>query len=367
MGEVKCGPRSVDFGTVMNTPEVAISAVFRRSLTDQRDTLNALFRSRVKQGAKIDHQAFAEHVRTRIGKIIAAIELALPERTRLATAELFEISLELFAAGHFGDGAKTRYLSALWEELMPTIARHVARDPRRVAGCLSNALVQIELQSTRSANRWLNLITQLNHSVESVDELLVLGKVTAWISGMSHFRRSALTAARLLPTRTVSRLFDLDPDTDESAIRNFLFQLDKNPWCNSIDTRMGDGEVKQVAICGAFRGFGGSLMKPPSVATIDGKLIVSDRQQVWQIFADRFGSVIQRVDLKPFRGNGAYAKSNPRVTSGGTIQWDGHTTNHPDLANPTSFAFDGTTLAVTIPSSFHVFLFARTSLSIPSA
>ncbi len=352
----------------MTKSDIAIPAVFQRSLEDQRDALNALFRSRVKQGAKIDPHAFAEHVRTRIGNSIEAIHLVLPERTRIATTELYEVSLELFAAGHFGDGSKTPYLSTLWDEFMPKIARHVARDPRRVAGSLSNALVQIEQQSTQSAKRWLNLLIQLNQYAESVDELLVSGKVAAWVSGMSHFRRSALAAARLLPIRTVTSLLGLDLDADENGIRNYLFQLEGNPWCNAlVSPHERDLEARQVAVCGAFRGFGGLMMKPPSVATVDGRLMVSDGEQVWQIFADRYGSVIQRVNLEPFQENRAPAKSNPCVNNDGTIQWDGKITHRPDMANSTSFAFDGTTLAVTISNSFHVFLFARTSLVVPPA
>ena len=106
-------------------------------------------------------------------------------------------------------------------------------------------------------------------------------------------------------------------------------------------------------------------MNPPTVAVIDNKLMVSDRQHVWQIFADRFGSVTERVDAEPFQGKRSHAKSNPRVGTDGTIQWDGSTIDRSDLANATSCAFDGTTLAVTVPSSFHVFLFARTSLIVP--
>ena len=352
----------------MTSLNVAIPAVFQRSLEDQRDTLNALFRSRVKQGSKIDPHAFAEHVRTRIGNNIAAIELVLPERTRLATAELYEVSLELFAAGHFGEGTRTPHLSMLWEWLLPKVAKQLARDPRQVAGCLSNAVVQIEQQSSQAAERWIRLLAQTNPHAESVDELLVLGKVAAWVSGMSHFRRSALAAASLLPAQAVASLFGLNPDTDESVIRKYLTQLDENPWCNSMDAQHArELEVRQVAICAAFRGFGGSMMKPPSVATIDNKLMVSDGQHVWQIFADRFGSVIQRIDVEPFQGHRALAKSNPHVSADGTVQWDRTTINRSDLANSTSFAFDGTTLAVTIPASFHVFLFARTSVNVPSS
>ena len=352
----------------MSSLNGSIPAVLQRTLEIQRDRLNALYRSRVKLGAKIDPHVFSEHVRTRIGNSIAAIEKVLPEKSRLATVELYEVSLELFAAGHFGEGTRNPLLSTLWDWLMPKIATQLARDPRQVAGCLSNAMIQIELQSSQSAERWIRMIAQTSQHTESVDELLVLGKVAAWVSGMSHYRRSALAAVRLLPARAVASLFGLNPDADENMVRNHLSKLDENPWFHSKDGQHPQElELRQVALCGAFRGFGGAMMKPPSVAAIDDKLMVSDGQHVWQIFADQFGSITQRVDAEPFQGTRGAAKSNPRVSSDGTIQWDDKTIYRSDLANSNSFAFDGTTLAVTIPTSFHVFLFARTSVNAPSS
>ena len=107
------------------------------------------------------------------------------------------------------------------------------------------------------------------------------------------------------------------------------------------------------------------MVKPPTVATIDGKLMVSDGHQVWQIFADQFGSIIQRVAAEPFQGNGTRIKSSPYVSADGTIHWDGKKTTRSDMARSSSFAFDGMTLAVTVPNSFHVYLFAWTSLVVP--
>ena len=355
-------PRFVYSGTNMSTVSLTISDALQRQLESQRDALNALFRSRVKRGAKIDPHIFFDHLRTRIGSIIAAIELVLPERTRLATTELYEVSLELFAAGHFGVETRTPRLLLLWESLFPRIARQLAREPRRVAGCLSNAMVQIEQQSSSIAERWIRLVAQSSQYTESVDELLVLGKVAAWVSGMAHYRRSALSAAALIPAKALAALFGLSPDTDENILRNYLSQLAESPWCNFTNGQQTKKiGARQVALCGAFRGFGGALMKPPTVVAIEDKLMISDGQNVWQIFADRFGSVTQRIDAEPFQGPRSNAQSNPRVGADGTIRWDGSTFARSDLANATSFAFDGTTLAVTIPTSFHVFLFAQAS------
>lgn len=345
----------------MNPTDNSIPEVLKRELENQRDALNRLYRSRLALGTKIDAKHFTEHVRTRIGGILTAVDAVLPERTRLALSELFEVSLELFAAGHFGEETRTPHLSSLWESLFPKIAKPLARAPRRVAGCLSNAVVQIEQQSPVSAERWIRLVAQAGAYTESVDELLVLGKVAAWISGMAHYRSSALAAASSIPTQAMASLLGLDPGSDGIMVRDCLTQLQQSPWYTVNTSQRTHGTVKQVAQCGAFRGFGGTLIKPPTVATIDEKLMVSDGQHVWQIFADRFGAVTQRVDAEPFRGKLGLSKSNPRIAADGTIKWDKATIVRADLANANSVAFDGTTLAVTIPTSFHVYLFAQVS------
>ncbi len=329
---------------------------------DQRDALNALFRSRIKQGAKIDSQAFAEHIRTRIVPCVEAISLVLPERTRLSTLELFEVSLDLFMVGHFENESKTPHLYRLWSEHLPKLAKHLACDPRRVAGSLSNALIKIEMQSSHTAERWLSHVETAAQYTESVDELLNLGKAAAWLSGMPHYRTSAIAAMRLLPKSLILRLLEMPLDLNEPDIHTSLEKMVVDPWYSILGSNSSDAmQVRQVGHCGAFVGFGGEMRKPPVVTANEGMLVASDGQHVWQIFADRFGAVTQRIDLSPFHENKIQKKTDPRLTTGGLIRWGESQLKRPDLANASSSAFDGGTFAVTIPTSFQVVLFAQTA------
>jgi hypothetical protein len=47
----------------------------------------------------------------------------------------------------------------------------------------------------------------------------------------------------------------------------------------------------------------------------------------------------------------------PKLQADGTVVWGDNSETFSEVANCSSEAFDGLTLAVTIPSSFHVFLF----------
>ena len=106
------------------------------------------------------------------------------------------------------------------------------------------------------------------------------------------------------------------------------------------------------------------MLAPPRVALRDGKLFLTDQQNVWQLIADRFGWVQQRVDMPPKQFSAPPSKFKPHsvqphVDQQGTIHWEQQQLSVPEMAQPTSYACDGDTLAVTIATSFHVFLFAR--------
>ena len=87
--------------------EVALSPVFRNALENLREELNNKVRLRLKQGEKIETLDLHRHLRDRVGPIIDAVHACLPERTRIATSDLFDVSLELFATGQLGPSSKS--------------------------------------------------------------------------------------------------------------------------------------------------------------------------------------------------------------------------------------------------------------------
>jgi hypothetical protein len=95
------------------------------------------------------------------------------------------------------------------------------------------------------------------------------------------------------------------------------------------------------------------------------------------LFADHFGSHLQRqgtvddfplpspkADKPAVRAKGnppVEASERPLISPDGSVRWNGHDKRFAYLAGSTSNAFDGQTLAVTLPTSFHVYIIACTA------
>jgi hypothetical protein len=122
-------------------------------------------------------------------------------------------------------------------------------------------------------------------------------------------------------------------------------------------TGASGGLLRIVRVTGGFRGFGGTCMRLPTVTAIDDELFVMNGDESWQLLADAFGTYwhrVQTVDGKSKKRKASQAAVDQR----GTVTWDG-TQQFAELAEASSYACDGQTLAVTLPTSYHVFLVAR--------
>lgn len=345
--------------------EAALSPIFRNALESLREELNHKARLRLEQGVKLETQELQRHLRDRVGPIIDAVHACLPERSRVATSELFDVSLELFSAGQLGPTSKSLNMERLWRSVLPKLSMLIARDPRRIVGSLCNGILYAEHHSSGIAGRWLDKIEAVGNQADSSQQFLTLGKFAAWTAGMAHCRPAALGLADTLPWSIVGALLDLPLGFTAASVSRFLQRAASNPWEDGRQASKDlSDKIEFVKRCGAFRGFGGAILAPPQVALRDGRFLLTDQQSVWQLIADHFGSIQQRIELPIPQLSDAPSKSRlhftqPRVDDRGTIHWGQQQLSVPLLTQPTSYACDGETLAVTIATSFHVFLFAR--------
>jgi len=322
-----------------------------------RERYNAQFAAARKGGAQIDADAFLAHVGTTIAPIVDAVASEMPERSTAVFDALYRTSIELFAASLLGPQARSSAVSDVWHTLLPSVWRQLMRDPRRVAGALSNAAHN--LSSTRGASHavWMNHLIRVAPACASVEDLLLCGKVAAWLAGMAHYRESAIAAAHSLPLPILSLLLELPAGITQGNLADTLARLLAEPW--TAPRRLGDDSaraLREVACVGAFRGFGGDFLRPPSVSVSAGRLFVADGESVWRVFADSHGCVfIRHPSLPPSDP----ASRDVTVTFDGAIAWHNDRAKVPGTASVTSSACDGATLALTLSNSHHVFLFAR--------
>ena len=340
----------------MNTPR-PLSKRMIELLEEQRDACNENYRFHVSQGARIDPMLWLRHVQERIATIVDAVEEDLPERSRIALTELYDISLDLFAVGHLSEEGSSIPLLRVWDELLPNLGKWIARDPRRVVGCLCNAVLNISQSDVLTAHQWIDCMKIAGPMADSTDQLLAIGKFAAWRAGQAEYRLAALKIAEKLPTSLLVKILGPAYAVDESEVHPLVRSMESDPWRLS---QSGQNVGIQLAIVGGhFVGYGGQFFYPPLVYEFEGNLCVTDRKQVWRIDADSFGFRLHKMEMAAEELNSTRKSSAAKVASNGRVTWDDDVLVRPELAGSTSHACDGTTLAVTIPSSFHVFLFSR--------
>lgn len=358
------------------TPDAKpLHTAFVAALEADRDSLNQRFRTQSLQGPPLDASAFFEHLVQRVEPLVAATHAHFPERSRSVTTELYGVSLDLFRAGYWGRESRLPALNQLWEQTLPSLAPLVAREPNRVAGALSNALIHVAQQQDTLAREWLARLSSLGGRCQSVNQLLAITMVLAWRCGMAQLREGALERLARLPADLAAPCMRVDEvfageakAIDESAWQVTLERLRRDRWSDTNDLQTSHVPVLAKYV-GAFRGFGGSFMRPPIVFLHQTHLMVTDQTTVWRLFADAYGWHLQRQgnaddfalpDLQPGKRL-AVTDAEPVLSNDGRLRWNGYDQRFAYLAGASSHAFDGQTLAVTLPTSFHVFIVACTA------
>jgi hypothetical protein len=340
------------------TRQQPLHPAFVEALDIDRESLNQRFQFAARR-QRIDGPEFLRHLAERVNPVVAAVHELFPERSRAVSSELFDISLDLFGGSILGGESDLPVMDRLWRQLLPGIARFVARDPHRVVGSLCNGLLQIQWQTGHGAENWLKRMLAIAPACASSQQLLDAGKVLGWTCGMAQFRGAALRLARQIDRDLLIDILGLAETTASEDLERLIDQWEHDPWSSPPTDAPPARRLRQVAKIGAFRGFGGPFLFPPTVLATQGRLLVGDTESQWQLHADRFGSYFHRVgEGKLRRQNSKAGKSDPNIATDGIVTWNGGRFPFPQLAGSTTAAFDGVTLAVTLPNSFHIFLLA---------
>ncbi len=330
---------------------------FLAALEADRAELNQRFKVISHQGSPLDGQAFNEHLIKRVEPIVSAVASVYPERVRPTTRELFEVSLQLFRAGYWAGQSRLPELSRLWEVVLPKLGKLVAREPERVSGSLSNALINLAIYPVR-LQEWLDELASRAQECDSVSQLLEVASVLAWRTGLVLLRKRSLELLAQLPRGLAARTLGLPNSLDEAQWQDLLTRMEHDRWFNPAQQREADRpaivEQRRVA---NYRGLGGSLLDLPQVFRHESGLYVTDQTSSWRIQADCFGCILQSAELpSPSATSGASPSPTASIQPDGNVSWHGHQQTFDYLARSTSQACDGQTLAVTLPDSFHVYL-----------
>ena len=246
-------------------------------------------------------------------------------------------------------------VSHLWRTVLPSLAAHVITDPARVLSELSNAASQFTTFPSARPDQWLRLLRDLGPSTTDVAQLRQLGQVLAWRSGLAHYRSGALAAAGQLtePIRSAALQLPVPQPFDE-----FVRELDTSPW--PVTQRAALVNPALLTTVGAFRGFGGPFLTPPTLATRGTELIARSGDRNWRITADLFGATLHRID-DPGDGAGMTARPPTQLFGGSMVFAEGRVVDLSGSSPITSVVQGDGFLAVTTENS-HVIRFVATEV-----
>jgi hypothetical protein len=321
---------------------------------------NAHFSDARRACSTLDATAFFEHLNGTLDPIVGKVADILPEKAESVTLALYDLSLELFVGRLLGPEAKSPWIASVWKELLPVAAPLVAREPARLAASVSNAIFNLAGMPGTRPRQWLERMNAITGECPNVNALLECGTILAWLAGMAQFREGALDVASALVPRLAAAALGLPRDAAEADVSLAIGRLKADPWLTT-HAALGQGDamppVRIVAQVGAFRGFGGPFIRPPTVSTATGAIYVADGEGAWQMTADRYGTAFLRCD--PPLIPSTPAELMQTVSRRGDVRWGNDQIHLPQLAQATSVAANEHTLAVTLPTSHHVFLLAR--------
>ena len=104
--------------------------------------------------------------------------------------------------------------------LLEGLPEHLARDPRRFAGSVTNALYNLETTPGARPGEWVESMLRLGRIAPDVAALLDTGKVAAWRAGMAHFRAGALETCAALPPDLARAVLGAAPGTEPRSAVN---------------------------------------------------------------------------------------------------------------------------------------------------
>lgn len=270
-----------------------IAPAFAEILRTQRDAFNARFTAARRRWTHLDATDFSLFLRDQLSPLVAAVaSKSLDHANRVAHAG-YNLGLQLVAEKLAGPSARHASLNTLWSSTFPHLAPLIATDPRSVLASLSNATHQLATSRGIQTDIWFEKLRALGPQCSTAGELLTLAQLLAWRAGLAHYRESALTAADTLSDALALAAIDAPASARWPETRAAFLA---NPW-HTFSSAAPGSPRKNIdrRRVGAFRGFGGLFVSPPTITTSGEHLLVSSGDDAWLLIADVFGATFHRA------------------------------------------------------------------------
>ncbi|HEX8834226.1 MAG TPA: hypothetical protein VF719_08495 [Abditibacteriaceae bacterium] len=339
--------------------ERLIEGAFAACLQQNRARFNARFAAARGLSPGLDAEAFGKHLRDVVAPVVEACAAQNPDSCEAVAFALYDLSLDLLAKRLIGSQNRHPVTIEGWRSILESYPAPLCGEPHRFAGSIFNALYNLARTPGARLSEWIEIMRGFGAKCDKVQPILQVGKIAAWRCGVPTMRDTALgLCSEIEPDFARYALGISDASLSRETI---LEQLCTDRWLHPAHIgRNTERQLRIVATAGAFRGFGGVFACPPKATCADGHFWVSDNESCWQLVADVFGASLHRCGAVAQRPQNHFC-ANFTVAPNGTVTKNSVEASIPELSDASSFASDGTTLAVTLPCSHAIYLLAETS------
>ncbi len=201
------------------------------------------------------------------------------EPTAAVLFALFDVGLAGMRAGLVGESGATPFERVLGQR-MPELRGHIERAPGVIMRAIGNGYLHVQRErGPEAAQAWLEALASGASLCTDRAALFDLGVVLGWRAGLAEAREAAIDRTAHIDAGLLRVLFDaasLDPDPE----RRFCRPGPVAPL----------GPLEFVATAGGFVGFGGPFRRPPRPRVVAGRLVCTDGDATFELFADVFGT-----------------------------------------------------------------------------
>lgn len=287
---------------------MALSAALQQHLSDRRKAYNARVANVRMRHPGLATDAFDAFLKDTLDPLLSHVLAAAPDRVAAFVDAGFDMALALTEHGWTGAQPRARIVERVWQEVAPSLAPAIARDPKGTLGALSNAAIQLAGEPGVRLDQWLGLLADLGDRIDSSEDLRGLAVMAAWRSGAAHLRNAALSSP-IDPSLACA----VTGAADRTDWPVMVAQYQNNRWWTPDRSARSEGHL-----IGAFTGFGGHFAEPPRLAVADDALIVTSWGRAFLLDADAYGATLR--PLAEGEVGNARPSREPAKIRGGAMQ-----------------------------------------------
>jgi hypothetical protein len=329
-----------------------LSDAFASVLSARRAEYNAQFLAARRASPELDEAAFKEFLTRSVDPLVAAVAAHDSKALVELVDAAYGVGLELLSQRLAGPRAHYRFIDTAFEQLFPGLVRFVAQAPGVVLPRLCNALHQMATTPGARPSDWCAALLGLAARCESVDVLLDVGQVCAWLCGLAHYRVGALRLCRSLPEPLALAALGAPAG---AGIAEVVARLDQDPWFVPSAPQLGFRFVGRI---GGFRGFGGAFVAPPRVVRLDQELFVWSGDDVWLLVLDAFGCTLHRARAEELAGASFDVQVPGVAVAARHVEFRGRRVPLLDTGAPRSVVGNASTVLLTTEHSYAVTIVA---------